>query len=50
MTGPCTYKQHAQGVKVTFDGEDLALAANDDGSFSSVSDPDAMMQIRLKKK
>ncbi|MFN0313462.1 MAG: hypothetical protein ACKVQA_00250 [Burkholderiales bacterium] len=50
MTGPCTYKQHAQGVKVTFDGEDLALAANDDGSLSSVSDSNAMMAIRLKKK
>jgi hypothetical protein len=48
MTGPCTYKQSAQGVSVTFEGEDLALAANDDGSLSS--DPNAMMQMRLKKK
>ena len=50
MTGPCTYKQSAQGVTVTFDGEDLALATNDDGSLSSIGDPSATMQIRLKKK
>jgi hypothetical protein len=50
MTGPCTYKQSAQGVNVTFDGGDLALAANDDGSLSNVGDANAMMPIRLKKK
>mgnify|MGYP006337187287 FL=1 len=50
MTGPCTYKQSAQGVNVKFDGEDLALATNDDGSLSSIGDPNATMQIRLKKK
>ena len=50
MTGPCTYKQGAQGVTVNFDGEDLALATNDDGSLSSIGDPNATMQIRLKKK
>lgn len=50
MTGPCTYKQNPSGVDVNFDGEALQLAANDDGSLSSVSDPDAMMPIRLKKK
>jgi hypothetical protein len=50
MTGPCTYKQSAQGVNVNFDGEDLALATNDDGSLSSIGDPNATMQIRLKKK
>jgi hypothetical protein len=50
MTGPCTYKQSPQGVTVTFDGEDLALAANDDGSLSNVGGPNAMMPIRLKKK
>lgn len=50
MTGPCTYKQNAKGVTVSFDGEDLALMANDDGSLSSASDAEAMMPIRLKKK
>jgi hypothetical protein len=50
MTGPCTYKQSAQGVTVNFDGDDLALAANDDGSLSNVGDANAMMPIRLKKK
>jgi hypothetical protein len=50
MTGACTYKQSADGVTVTFDGEDLVLVANDDGSLSSASDPDAMMPIRLTKK
>lgn len=49
MTGPCTYAPSAKGVTVTFDGEDLALVANDDGSLSS-SNPDAMMPIRLKRK
>lgn len=46
MTGACTYKPSAQGVNVTFEGVDLALAANDDGSLSSVGD----MPMRLKKK
>ncbi len=46
MTGPCTYKPSAQGVNVTFEGVDLALSANDDGSLSSVGD----MPMRLKKK
>ncbi len=50
MTGPCTYKQTANGVTVVFDEEELVLVANDDGSLSSVSDPDAMMAIRLKRK
>jgi hypothetical protein len=50
MTGPCTYKQSAQGVTVNFDGEDMAFATNDDGSLSSIGDPNAGMQIRLKKK
>ncbi len=48
MTGRCTYKQNAQGVDVTFDGENLALTANDDGSLSGAED--AMMPMRLKKK
>ena len=50
MTGPCTYKQTANGVTVMFDGEELVLVANDDGSLSSVGDPNAMMPIRLKRK
>jgi hypothetical protein len=50
MTGPCTYKQTANGVTVVFDEEELVLVANDDGSLSSASDPDAMMPIRLKRK
>ncbi|NOT25135.1 MAG: hypothetical protein HOP16_03430 [Acidobacteria bacterium] len=49
MTGACTYKQSAQGVNVSFQGVDLALAANDDGSLSNV-DANALMPIRLKKK
>lgn len=49
MTGPCTYRQTANGVTVKFDEEELVLVANDDGSLSS-SDPDAMMPIRLKRK
>jgi hypothetical protein len=49
VTGPCTYKQTANGVTVVFEGEDLVLVANDDGSLSS-GDPDAMMPIRLKRK
>jgi hypothetical protein len=35
---------------VSFDGEDMAFAANDDGSLSSVGDGSAGMSIRLKKK
>jgi hypothetical protein len=50
MTGPCSYKQTANGVTVVFDEEELMLVANDDGSLSSVSDPNAMMPIRLKRK
>jgi hypothetical protein len=50
MTGPCSYQQTANGVTVVFDEEELVLVANDDGSLSSVSDPDAMMAIRLKRK
>jgi hypothetical protein len=50
MTGACTYSQSANGATVMFDGEELALVANDDGSLSSVGDPTAMMPIRLKKK
>lgn len=50
MTGACTYKQNAKGVTVNFAGEDMVLAANDHGSLSSVSDPNAMMPIRLKRK
>jgi hypothetical protein len=33
-----------------FDGEELALVANDYGSLSSNGDPTAMMPIRLKRK
>jgi hypothetical protein len=50
MTGACTYKQSANGATVMFDGEELTLVANDDGSLSSVGDPNAMMPIRLKRK
>ena len=49
MTGPCTYKQTAQGATITFDGDDLALVANDDGSLSNSGNPDGM-PIRLKRK
>ncbi|MFN0039348.1 MAG: hypothetical protein ACKVP2_07550 [Burkholderiales bacterium] len=49
MTSPCTYKQSDSGVTVTFAGEDMVLAVNEDGSLSS-ADPDAMMPIRLKRK
>lgn len=49
VTGACTYKQTANGATVTFDGEDLVLNGNDDGSLSS-ADPNAMMPIRLKRK
>lgn len=49
LTGPCTYKQTASGATVTFEGEDLVLVANDDGSLSSSSDSDGM-PIRLKRK
>lgn len=49
MTGACTYKQTPNGAMIVFDGEDLVLNANDDGSLSS-ADPNAMMPIRLKKK
>lgn len=49
MTGPCTYKPTPSGVTVTFDGDDMILAANDDGSLSSTN-PDAIMPIRLKRK
>jgi hypothetical protein len=48
ITGACTYKQSANGATVTFDGEEMALVANDDGSLSSVGDPNAT--IRLKRK
>jgi hypothetical protein len=48
MTSPCTYNQNAQGVAVNFNGENLALTANDDGSLGGAED--AMMPIRLKKK
>jgi hypothetical protein len=50
ITGACTYKQSADGVTVTFEGEELVLVANDDGSLSSAGDPTAMMPIRLKRK
>ncbi|HZR01609.1 MAG TPA: hypothetical protein VFA81_00365 [Burkholderiales bacterium] len=50
MTGPCAYKQSANGITVLFDGEELALVANEDGSLSSVGDPTAMTPIRLKRK
>jgi hypothetical protein len=50
MTGACTYKHSANGVTVMFDGEELLLVANDDGSLSSVGDSTAMMPIRLKRK
>lgn len=50
MTGACTYKQSATGATVMFEGEELMLVANDDGSLSSVGDPTAMMPIRLKRK
>ncbi len=50
MTGACTYKQSAEGINVNYDGEDLVLAANDDGSLSNVGDANAMMPIRLKRK
>jgi hypothetical protein len=46
ITGACTYQQSANGATVMFDGEELALVANDDGSLSSVGD----MPIRLKRK
>lgn len=49
MTGACTYKQTANGATIVFDGEELVLNGNDDGSLSS-ADPNAMMPIRLKKK
>jgi hypothetical protein len=49
MTGACTYKQTANGATITFDGQDLVLNGNDDGSLSS-ADPNAMMPIRLKRK
>jgi hypothetical protein len=48
ITGACTYKQRADGVTVVFDGEELVLVANDDGSLSSAGDPTAT--IRLKRK
>ena len=50
MTGACTYKQTANGAAIMFDGEELVLVANDDGSLSSAGDPTAMMPIRLKRK
>lgn len=49
VTGACTYKQTANGATVIFDGEELVLNGNDDGSLSS-ADPNAMMPIRLKRK
>ena len=49
MTGGCSYKPTANGVTVTFEGEDLVLVANEDGSLSSAN-PNAMMPIRLKRK
>jgi hypothetical protein len=50
MTGACTYRQTANGATVVFEGEELALVANDDGSLSNVGEPNAMMPIRLKRK
>lgn len=50
MSSACTYKQTPEGVDVLVDGVEMVLLANDDGSLSSKSDPDAMMPVRLKKK
>jgi hypothetical protein len=50
MTGACTYAAAATGVTVTFEGEDLRLAANADGSLSNVSSGDGLMSIRLKRR
>lgn len=49
VTGACTYKQTANGATIMFDGEELVLNGNDDGSLSS-ADPNATMPIRLKRK
>jgi hypothetical protein len=50
MTGPCSYTPAATGVTVMFEGEPLRLAANADGSLSSVNDGDGLMSIRLKRR
>ena len=48
MTSKCTYRQTGGDVTVTFEGEDLALTGNDDGSLSS-SDPDATIPLRFTR-
>jgi hypothetical protein len=50
MTGPCSYTPAATGVTVTFEGEPLRLAANPDGSLSTVGDGDGLMSMRLKRR
>lgn len=50
VTGPCSYTPAATGVTVSFEGEQLPLAANSDGSLSSAGDAAATMPIRLKRR
>jgi hypothetical protein len=47
VAGPCSYTPAATGVTVSFEGEQLPLAANSDGSLSSAGDA-ATTMIRLK--
>jgi hypothetical protein len=49
-TGPCTYTPAKTGVTVTFEGEQLPLAANSDGSLSSAGAAATEMPIRLKRR
>ena len=50
VTGPCTYTPAATGVTVSFEGEQLPLAANSDGSLSSAGAAASEMPIRLKRR
>ena len=50
MSGPCTYASTDSGVTITFDGDDLVLAANSDGSLSSDGGADGMMPMRFTRK
>lgn len=49
-TGSCSYTPAATGVTVSFEGEQLPLAANADGSLSSAGAAATEMPIRLKRR
>lgn len=48
LTSPCTYEATGTGVKIEFDGEEMLLAANADGSLSSGAD--SMLPMRFTHK